>query len=731
MNNILDIVNPDWEANKYKLAREMVDLGMSIYRGMNERNQEIADLYRTYHGKYTVAELKKMTTVHGKISGTELKPYRLSKVKVDQLLGECLEVGFSMEVDTISPVEKQKKIEKQMKDKGRSYVKPIIQQMQKQGFHIYEGMNIPDYSTDMKFEGDEYRTMNEMISQRIANEKVKDALMRNVYYYAFASNTFTSEIFTRSTPDRNGNMSIEVIAPERMIYPRTVFDQFNDASPIIGHWTPMTFADIIREFNILKDSEKYKEIAQLFNGSITGSSGVTVPLNIDGSFNFSNIASTGTSQLTATVFYFQWRYYVDKGINKKLDGSIEYIDLTDEEKIKSMKENGESIESLRFEKIYQGAMINGQVYLGFKELENYAITRDADGRVRALYDYTCSLVKSFGGVRTSFAKVMVELSKQYDTARWMLFRELKKSRGSSIYVNKAFMADKNTDSILYDLEDKGVLNIDSKDKFDEAAEGITNGSQVVGSVSSGQGSNLIRDLISICLDLERVQDSITGMNDSRKGTEQATTTATTAQNNLQASRSVTYDLFYFTENHMERAFTHLIQKVKSATYGGSKEIYGYLPAEDIEYLENSPEYFRDNFRARMVGGRRSQQIFAELSDVVKSEVAGGKRSAADFVAIKQSESLLEAELLLKASDVRLQVIAQQSADAANQTKLQMNQNQVQASIANREDEQKFKQDLQDSVNATNIQVAGMKAQVDLITKQQVPPSPVGPKTKKS
>src|SRR5665647_2358628 len=140
MNNILDIVNPDWEADKYKLAREMIDLGMSIYHGMNERNQEIADLYRTYHGKYTKSELTKMTTVHGKISGTELKPYRLSKVKVDQLLGECLEVGFSMEVDTISPVEKQKKVDKQMTDKGRSFVKPIIQKMQEQGFHIYEGM---------------------------------------------------------------------------------------------------------------------------------------------------------------------------------------------------------------------------------------------------------------------------------------------------------------------------------------------------------------------------------------------------------------------------------------------------------------------------------------------------------------------------------------------------------------------------------------------------------------
>jgi hypothetical protein len=619
-----------------------------------------------------------------------------------------------------------------MTDKGRSFVKPIIQQMQKQGFHIYEGMNIPDWSADMKFEGDEYRTRNEIISQRIANEKVKDALMRNVYYYAFASSVFSSEIFTRSVPDRNGNMSIEVLAPEQVIYPQTVYDQFNESAPIIGHWSHLTFADIIRDYNIVKDSDKYKEIATWFTGSYSGNAQATlVPMNKDGTFNFTTLSSVTQSQLTGTVFYFQWRYYEDKGITKKLDGSIEYIDLKDEEKIKELKDNGESFESLRFEKIYQGASLGGQVYLGFKELDNYAITRDADGRVRALTDYVCTIVKSFGGIRTSFAKVMTDLSRQYDIARWMLFREIKKSKGSSIYVNGAFMADKAKNSILYDLEDSGVLNIDSKDKFDEGGEGITNGAQVVGSVASGQGSNLIRDLISICLDIERVQDSLTGMNDSRNGTEQATTTATTAQNNLQASRAVTYDQFYFTENHFERAFTHLIQKVKSVTYAGSKEVYGYLPAEDIEYLENSPDYFRDNFKARMVGGRRSQQIFAELSDVIKSEVAAGKRSSVDFVAIKQSESLLEAEALLKASDLRLQEITQQSQQSDQQTKLQLNQQSNQTQIANREDEQKAKQDLQDSVNATNIQVAGLKAQVDLITKQPVPSSPAGLKPKKS
>lgn len=710
MNNIADLINPDFKKDEYRLARDMVDIGMWLYNSMSGRNKEISDLYRMYHGHYTPEELTEMTMVHGEVSSTPLSANRLAKVKIDQLLNESLEVGFSVEVDTISPVEKQKKADETMKAKGRSYAKPIIESVRQQGYNIYEGVQIQDFDPNMQIE--EYRTRNELISQRIINEKVKDALMRNVYYYAFASNIFSSEIFTRTLADNRGNQSIEVIAPERMIYPQNIYDQFNDSVPIIGHWTQMTFVDIIRTFDIKKDSEEYNKIKQVFEGTCSGGMGTYVPLNTDGTFDFEGKSSLDQSRMTCSVFYFQWRYYVDKQVRKNTDGSIEYSDT-----------ESEGSRMLRVERIYQGATINGQVYFGFGDVKNYAITRDAEGRIRAQYDYVSTLVKTFGGERTSFAKIMYSLNRQYDKARWLLFREIRKTRTNAIYIDDSYLGTQSESKILHNLEDKGILKYNSKDKFNETGEQILDGKQVIGSVNSGSSSSVVSELISICLDIERVTDSITGITAARKGTEKATTTATTSENNLQASRSVTYDNFYFAESHMQRAFTHLIQKTKSAIYAGSKEAYAYLSSDDIAYLEESPDYFKDNFQARIVGGRRSQQIFAELSDVIKSEVAAGKRSSADFAMIKQSDSLREAIEVLKIADERLVKIQQQSEEAANQNKLQMNQNTVQASTENREDEQAAAKELQDSINATKLEDTRLKIMGDLQKQRMQPPSP--------
>jgi hypothetical protein len=506
---------------------------------------------------------------------------------------------------------------------------------------------------------------------------------------------------------------MEYIEPERMIYPANMYDQFNDTVPILGHWSLMPFADIVRKYDLEKDSEEYKILVSIFNGSFTGSAGVIVPVDNTGVFEFKKSAgSAGTAQLCASVYEFQFRYYVDKIVTKSLDDRFEYHEFsTDFATLNPDKK----FQILRFERIYKGASVNGQMYLGFGEVNDCAVTQDHMGRIHAKYDYTCTIIKNFGGEKTSFAKVMLGLSMKYDQARWMLFREIRKSRGAAISVNKSFLGKQTKDSVLYDLEDSGYLEYNSNEKFEETGEGILNGNQVIGAVNSGSSSRIVADLISVCMDLERLLDSITGINASRKGTEMATTTATTAQNNLQASRSVTYDLFYFTENHMQRAFTNLIQKTKSALYHGSQEAYSYLPIEDLEYLKNSLDYYKDNFEARIVGGRRSQQIFSELSQIITQEVVGGKRSSADFITIKESKTLREAEEALRASDVQLQSIQQQSEQMANQTKLQLSQQANQTAIQNREDEQAAKKEIQDSINATALQIKNIDAQVKLMS----------------
>ena len=95
--NAPDTFNTNWEEDDYRKAKDMVDLGMSIVGESSSRVKEIFDTYKSYHGNYTSEEKRREADVRGKVSATEFQTYHFSKVKIDQLLNESLQVGFSQQ----------------------------------------------------------------------------------------------------------------------------------------------------------------------------------------------------------------------------------------------------------------------------------------------------------------------------------------------------------------------------------------------------------------------------------------------------------------------------------------------------------------------------------------------------------------------------------------------------------------------------------------------------------
>lgn len=715
-----DTFNPNWKKDKFELAKQMVDFGVSLLRSSLTRAIEIQKNYRGYHGVYTTKEKTALTNVHGKTSATELIPHYQPKVKIDQLLGESLEVGFSAEVDTINPLEKEKKNNEALRAKGRSFAKPLINSVKDQGIDIYNQMSIPDSSEDSEFEIERFRTRNEFIGQKILNEKIKDSKKNDIYYYLFASGIFSSEIFSFGDIGPKGNTQISWISPEQMIYPDNYGDLTLNNAPIIGHWNNMYFPEIVRAFNLKKGSIEYKEVEELFKGGMNGASSHSSQIPIPENENKYTTVNDGldlvkhgtiysATGLVATVYYFQWRYYKEVSYTQNVEGKIEFLNLTKERDRKTKDDKRSGAKTKIFERIYQGACIAGCIYLGFKDVDDFVRMPDSEGQYYASYDYTATLMKTFGGRRTPFAKVLIELGTKLDQVRWMLYRELKKSKSNAIYLDRAFAETRSKSSILYDLEDAGVLDINSKEAFDNTGRDITDGKQVVGAIASGSTSTIIGDLISAALDIERVMNEASGMNDARKGTELATTTATANQSNLQASRSVTLSNFHFTESHMQRALTHILQKTKQRITNGSKEHNAYLSSDDITYIENSHEFAFDDFEARVVGGRRSQQIFAELNELIKSEVASGKRSSADFVEIKEQDSLIEAKHTLRKSDERLEEIANRQQEREIESKQQLNENTNIAHKEDREDAQAHDAEISNEDNAIKVEIAKINA----------------------
>ena len=271
------------------------------------------------------------------------------------------------------------------------------------------------------------------------------------------------------------------------------------------------------------------------------------------------------------------------------------------------------------------------------------------------------------------------------------------------------MDTRSQNSILYALEDAGIVEVNTKAAEEEMDESISDGRRMVGSVASGSTGSVVVDLINICLNLENAIDKATGMNDARNGVEKATTTATTNTNNLQASRSITFDNFYFAENHIQRALSSLIQKTKGAIALGSMEARFYLSEDDLSYIEQSADFIMDDFKARVVGGRSHQSIVNDLTQLLTNEVAAGKRTSTDYAKIRQQSSLQEIVNILEESDKRMNEIEsanqQNAIQAQNQGKQEL---QKQANEA-REDQQAHEVKLQEMKDNTEIQKAQIAA----------------------
>lgn len=713
---VTDLYNPNWAKENYALAKDMVDFGISIARTNLQRYKDINSTYRSYHEHYSPKELEEMAAVHGQTSGTPIAPFYKPKTKIDQLLGESLEVGFSAEVDTINPTELAAKKKDYMRNIGRSINRDLIKNIRNQGFDIYSGVRIPNFDDPKLRDPAAYRTRNEMISQRILNAKIKDMVEKNLYYYLFGSQIFTSEIFSFINRDELGRTTMDYIPPEKMIYLDNDDDLTLERTPIIGYWKNMYFPEIIETFKLKKGSRQYREVENLF-GVVQGNSAGEIKYynlidNGDAIENFDSPTIRMGNGLMATVFYFQWRYY--KEVVVEIDGGeiVRTVNMRDTRQRTLVKENPDKFDKRWFENIYQGASISGNVYLGFGDVENPILVPDSEGKYRAYYDFTCSLSRTFGNERTSFAKVLVELGKQYNKARWMLMREAKKLKSNAIYLDEDYMQEKSANSILYELEDAGVARISSKKAFDLTGESLTDGKRVVGMLASGSTSSVISDLINICMDIERAIDSTSSINDARKGTEKATATATTATNNLRASRSATYDNFFFAENHIQRAASKLIQKTKGEIIRGSREAYAYLGEDDIAYIENSSKFLLDDFRARIVGGRAHQEIIRDLSQILTNEVAAGKRSSADYAEIRQQDSLQEIVRILRDSDEKMAKIDQQNKmqqiQEQNQVKKEMNA----ATNAAREDQQQHEKELHQMDNEAKHEDTALKVDAE-------------------
>ena len=222
-----------------------------------------------------------------------------------------------------------------------------------------------------------------------------------------------------------------------------------------------------------------------------------------------------------------------------------------------------SLKKVYREILWTATKIGKSIYTAARKENDIIQVLNDNGIYNVQFDYCGMLFNTVNGTRVSIQEIIYELEKVYDDIRFMLNKELKKIRGNTLIYDDAFLP-KNSRfiDIIHSISEDGVV------RYNSSAEGNRSGTEAdsnkvgIDVVNFGGNDNLMI-LMNQAMDIERVMDRITGMNENRQGLAKATSTATANVNNIEASRSMTYDLFYFMSKYIEIVLGKLCEKNKN------------------------------------------------------------------------------------------------------------------------------------------------------------------------
>lgn len=667
-------------------AKRMIDFGVTLYREKEERRKTFKKLYNSYNGIIDKKEIDRVVRKHGNISSTPYITYRIGRNKIKQLIGEFLQIGTRATVYTINPEAQQAKYKKYLNYKGMAKAKPMIEKARQQGLNVYPGFKVPD-EKEVKITAKNFKAKNEIIMQTILNHKIMKENLLDIFGENWKQLILTSEMCGKLEQDKYFNDVFRPIDPRNAIYVENMYDPFLKESFIKGERRLMYKHQILQRWaeDFLNDP--------------------TLKTDLDNCETVQDLEGIdiGSTDYLYEVFEFQFfgQKTYRKKISKDKDGAVHTRFIKDEEWAKDKKKIEKEVkkgkyrivEEFNLTTIYEGARIGSDFYIGIQEKDGNIVWTDDNGFDHHEFDYVFGLFNTVDGVRIPLQEIVYEMEKVYNAIRRQLNLEISKMRGDMAIFDEAFMTSKKTfTTILHELSEHGASTMNS------AAEGAVSGDdqtvidRFVKTFKLGD-SETIKTLITLALDIEQTLDRVTGMNEDRQGIGSASSTATTNQNNVNASISMTYDMFHFAQLYMNEVLSRLLEKVKINWTWLENSSHGMiLSDEEYGYLKATRELSNDSYGAYITDGKFEFDVRKKMEQFFLQEINAQKLRTLDVAKFYNEKSFAGSlKVLQDAYDIINNTLKEQE-QMKIQSQSQTAEQQQQLNYQMHEDEQKHEID---------------------------------------
>ena len=623
--------------------------------------------------------------------------FRLSSISVNQLTGEFVESPLHSTISTINATSVSHKKKIANIHKGLEIAKPQLQKMQEMGTVMpFDGMQANGSQENMEsssFSKMRPRTKNEFVMQTIANRHVKVNHIKDKFVGNLKDGLQAAECFGKVDMDSLGNVSYRNIDPRRALYEYVESDPFMERSPYLGEVRPMYLHEILEETPELKHNKNLIEKIRRMEADQS-----ELPEADINKHHFQRDSNGNLLIFTYNIEFFTYtptyfKEYNYKGKNRTGEMNIEaFEDPKNNKRIMRDVAKGKYKVYTRYKKSVSSATrIGSDIYVKCGVVP-YNIG-SWDNEYETELNYGGCVVGDEDGVHISIFESMEEVKHQYNVGRWMMNRELGKAKGNVMsydrqYLPKVKGRTLTMAEVIYKMVNDGIID------NEVAGEGMRDPEMwkkdIHLQVRDLGLSRMFPTLIEMCRDLERLADSISGINKERKGLGAASATATGTENNLQQSRSMTAYFMYFMNRFFEKQLRKIIEREKIAIAyipEARRRAETYLGQESVSFLVNDKEIAREDYSASINDGRHEQAIRDTVRKYIEQASASGSIMPEDAIAVEMSETLSEMRSVLAKGWEKMAEVNRQAQKDKNEGQMESIQAKTEADQAKIEDMQ--------------------------------------------
>jgi hypothetical protein len=667
---------------------QYIDAAIDFHeKNASDREVLFENIYDSYNGVRKSIGKNYITKRYGKESKVPFIRYNYGRTKTKVLLGEMLSLKFDGHIEALNPQAKTEKLRNRAIMKGAMYAKKELMEVQKEtGIDVLNGAEIPEVTDPLAEDKIMPRLETEKYLQIILEEKIETEKIVQRAFELFTDLVLVSECHAIIKRNSNDVDTLEFIPSKNAIFMETPNDPFCERSPFHGHKEYMYLHQILRKWPKLTDTqiEEIKSSNDFAEKDITKSIGgeTAYPVYYIEFFSPKPIYTKISPSANSNVPYHlnikpEW-YESDKNKNK----------------IKKDVESGKYGFTVQYgEQMFKGYRIGQTVHIDLGRKEN-VIQRNKMGKYRAESDYIHLLFGTVNNLRISIQELIYNLDEVYDVLMWQIVREIRKLKGSVLVYDEA-LTPKNSSfsSVMFDMTEEGVVKVNSIEEGNYYARDVLNAAELVKKLDLGPGTTL-NDLVSMKIAIEKTIDRITGVNEEREGLSSSSQTATGTIENINASRNITKDIYFFLNEFMEKSLLKLLEKTKlNRNYLerlSTKFKYGDNLVEFMKILDELP---LTEIGLKLTDGKEVEDIKSRVRHLFAQEINSQSLRTKDVIEFELSKTITQGLSVLDKAWELTQSVANKQMEEKSKLQNESQQFQLELAREDREDRQEHEKEL--------------------------------------